>query len=68
LLRLVPRFPGHTDIELVELPVPGGSRRANGAIDPIGDALREQGDGIAAAPLDREFYQWYWPLMAPPAS
>ena len=69
LIRLIPRFPGQTDIELVEMPLPG-SRRANGdaAGDPIGDALRERGDGIAAAPLDRAFYEWYWPLMAPPVT
>jgi nitrite reductase/ring-hydroxylating ferredoxin subunit len=69
LLRVVPRFPGQTDIELVEMPVPGGSRRSNGpgdqTADPIGDALRGQADGIAAAPLDRAFSEWYWPLMAP---
>ena len=67
LLRVNPRFPGQTDFELVEMPAPGGSRRAN-AIDPIGDALREHGDGIATAPLDRAFYEWYWPLMSPPAA
>ncbi len=72
LLRLVPRFPGHTDVELVEMPMPDLSRRANGPIDPIGDpigdALRDSGDGIAAAPLGRAFFEWYWPLMAPPVA
>jgi nitrite reductase/ring-hydroxylating ferredoxin subunit len=63
LLRLTPRFPGQTDVELVEMPVPGGTR--NGAGDAIGEALREAGDGPAAAALDRKFYGWYWPLMAP---
>src|SRR5205823_11165529 len=67
LLRIIPRFPGQTDVELVEMPRPGGNHHANGA-DPIGDALREAGDGIAAAPLDRDFYGWYWPQMAPLAS
>jgi hypothetical protein len=65
LLRVVPRFPAQTDVELVEMPVPGGSRRSNGGGDSIGDALREQAGGIAAARLDRAFYEWYWPLMAP---
>lgn len=65
LLRLVPRFPGHTDVELVQMPRPGLSRRGNGAIDPIGEALRQAGDGIAAPPLGRTFFEWYWPLMAP---
>src|SRR5712691_11735082 len=68
LMRLTPRFPGQTDVELVEMPAPGGSRRGNGAIDPIGDALHEHGDTVAAAPLDREFYGWYWGLMAPPVA
>ena len=31
LIRLTPRFPGQTDVELVEMPMPGGSRRGNGA-------------------------------------
>lgn len=70
LIRLTPRFPGQTDVELVEMLMPGGTRRGNGPIDPIGDpigdALREAGDGIAAAPLNRDFYGWYWSLMAPP--
>ena len=61
LLRLIPRYPGQSDVELVELPVPGG----NGSVDQLGDALVEAGDGVEAAPLDRDFYGWYWSLMAP---
>jgi nitrite reductase/ring-hydroxylating ferredoxin subunit len=68
LLRIIPRFPGQTDVELVEMPRPGGNHHANGAADPIGDALREAGDGVAAAPLGRDFYAWYWPQMAPLAA
>ncbi len=68
LLRIIPRFPGQTDVELVEMPKPGGAGRANGAVDPLGDALREAGDGIEAAPLDHEFYGWYWSQMAPLAN
>src|SRR5579863_3534792 len=68
LLRLTPRFPGQTDVELVEMPMPGGKEHANGSGDPIADALREAGDGVAAAPLDRAFLGWYWSLMAPPAA
>ncbi len=63
LIRLIPKFPGQTEIEVVRMP------RGNGAsaeADGIGDALRD-GDAIDAAPLDRAFYAWYWPLMAPPA-
>jgi nitrite reductase/ring-hydroxylating ferredoxin subunit len=68
LLRLVPRFPGQTDVELVEMPAPGRAGRGDGPADPIGDALREAGDGVAAAPLDRPFLGWYWSLMAPPVT
>jgi len=62
LIRLTPRFPGQTDIELIELRAPGN--KANG--DAIGEALREAGDsGAGAAPLGHEFFGWYWSLMAP---
>ncbi len=67
LLRLVPRYPGQTDVEIVELPAPGAKRGANGG-DPIGDALRERGESLAAAPLERGFCDWYWPQMAPLAA
>jgi hypothetical protein len=66
LVRLDPRFPGQCEVELVEMPKPGAASRAEA--DPLGDALRAQGDAIAAAPLDRAFYDWYWPLMAPAAT
>lgn len=65
LLRLIPRFPGQSDVELVEMPRAGGKGRANDAADPLGDALSEAGDGVEAAPLNREFFGWYWSLMAP---
>lgn len=68
LIRLTPRFPGQTDVELVEMAAPGGMRNGAGGSDPIGEALREAGDGIAVAPLDREFFGWYWSLMAPAAT
>jgi hypothetical protein len=66
LVRLIPKYPGQSEIELVEMPRQGAS--ADGAADPIGDALRERGDAIAAAPLERGFYDWYWSKMAPPAT
>lgn len=61
LLRLAPRYPGHTEIEIIELREPGAA--SNGG-DPIGDALGEAGEAVAAAPLGRAFCDWYWPLMA----
>ncbi|HVB16506.1 MAG TPA: Rieske (2Fe-2S) protein [Stellaceae bacterium] len=68
LIRLTPRYPGQTDCDLIEMPRPGSAPAANGAVDPIGAALEQQGDAIAAAPLDRPFLEWYSPLMMPPAA
>lgn len=64
LVRLIPRFPGHSDFELVRI-APAGSSAAADEEDPVAAALREAGDRIAATPLDRHFYEWYWSLMAP---
>ncbi len=67
LVRLTPRFPGHTDFEIVRIaPADTPAPAANGA-DPIEEALRRHGDTIAAAPLrllDRRFYEWYWPHLS----
>lgn len=71
LLRLNPRFPGQCEIDLVAMPKAGSSplsAAAAAAADPLGEALREQAESIAAAPLDRAFYDWYWPLLAPAAA
>ena len=65
LARLVPRFPGQTELELVEMTRPGSNRAGNGA-DRLGEALA--GDGGAAAPLDRGFFEWYWSRMEPAAT
>jgi nitrite reductase/ring-hydroxylating ferredoxin subunit len=65
LVRLNPRFPGQCEIELIEMPRSGAGTGDDA--DPLGDALRDQGEAIAAAPLDRTFYEWYWDLMAPAA-
>jgi nitrite reductase/ring-hydroxylating ferredoxin subunit len=61
LMRLVPRFPGQTELQITEMPRNGGDAGA----DPVGDALREESDRLASAPLSGEFFDWYWPLMAP---
>ena len=68
LIRLIPRFPGQTELELVEMTRAGRKQPSDDAADPIGDALREAGDGVVAAPLDRAFYGWYWSLMQPAAA
>ena len=61
LIRLIPKFPGQTEIEIVQLPRHGQGDAADG----IGEALRDD-EKIEAMPLDRGFYDWYWPLIAPP--
>jgi nitrite reductase/ring-hydroxylating ferredoxin subunit len=64
LVRLIPKYPGQSEIEVVEMPRQGAS--ADSDADPIGDALRDRADAIAD-PLNRGFYDWYWSKMAPPA-
>lgn len=62
LVRLIPKFPGQTEIEVVRMPRRG---QAGDEADGLGDALSD-GEAIDATPLDQSFYDWYWPLMAPP--
>ena len=67
LVRLTPRFPGHTDFEIVRIAPADAPAPAESGADPIEEALRQQGDAIAAAPLgmlDRKFYEWYWPPLS----
>lgn len=64
LFRLIPRFPGQTECEIVQMP----RDKTDSDADPVGDALREHADNIATAPLDRAFYAWYWPHLAPLAT
>jgi hypothetical protein len=68
LVRLVPRFPGHSDFELVRIGAPDAPASDTNGADPIEEALRHRGDRVAAAPsagFDRAFYDWYWSLLAP---
>jgi len=69
LVRLIPRYAGHSDIELVRIAVPG--HQAPAADDSrIEEALRVEGDKIAGTPggnLGRDFYEWYWAAMKPAA-
>jgi len=67
LVRLTPRFPGHTDFEIVRIASADAPAPAANGADPIEEALRQHGDAIAAAPLgllDRRFYEWYWPHLS----
>lgn len=63
LLRLVPRFPGQTELEVVEMPRAAAASDA----DPIGDALAEEAERLVGLSLDPAFFGWYWPLLAPDA-
>jgi len=64
VVRLIPRYPGQTELDVLTLPAPGGSAQAVG--DTIGDTLRDDSDDIADSSLDRAFFDWYWPRIAPP--
>jgi nitrite reductase/ring-hydroxylating ferredoxin subunit len=69
LVRLVPRFPGHTDIDLVRM-APRGAAPAAGDEDRVAAAVRDAGGAIAAEPLaalSPGFYQWYWSALSAPA-
>jgi phenylpropionate dioxygenase-like ring-hydroxylating dioxygenase large terminal subunit len=69
LLRLIPRYAGHSDFELVRIAQPGHSPAAadNARIE---ETLQVEGDKIAGTPagnLDRAFYEWYWAALKPAA-
>lgn len=69
LVRLIPRYAGHSDFELVRIAEPGHEAVA-GDETRIEEALRIAGERIAGTPegnLDRDFYAWYWAAMKPAA-
>jgi nitrite reductase/ring-hydroxylating ferredoxin subunit len=71
LARIIPRFPGQSDVDVVRVSLNGASESAAGddGSERIGAGLRTAGDEISAAPLgwlNQDFYAWYWPLMEPP--
>lgn len=63
LVRIVPRFPGHSDFELVR--ITPGAASGSAESDLVAAALRDAGEPAIPAPLDRGFYEWYWSLMSP---
>jgi nitrite reductase/ring-hydroxylating ferredoxin subunit len=68
LIRLIPRYAGHSDFELVRIAQPGHNSAEGGDESRIEEALRVEGDKIAGLPagtLDRDFYAWYWAQMKP---
>jgi nitrite reductase/ring-hydroxylating ferredoxin subunit len=70
LVRLIPRYAGHSDFEIVRIAKPG-AKPADAGDAGIEEALRQEGDKIAGTPsgnLDRDFYAWYWAAMKPAAT
>ena len=69
LVRLIPRYAGHSDFELIRIAKPG--KNAPPADDArIEEALRVEGDRIVGTPtgnLGRDFYEWYWAALKPAA-
>jgi hypothetical protein len=68
LLRLIPRYAGHSDFELVRIARPGHNSAEAGDEARIEEALRQEGDkiaGTAGGELDRDFYTWYWAALKP---
>ena len=70
LMRLIPRYAGHSDFELVRIAQPGHNAIA-GDDAALEEAIRVEGDKLAGTPagsLDRGFYEWYWEQLAPAAA
>jgi nitrite reductase/ring-hydroxylating ferredoxin subunit len=69
LMRLIPRYAGHSDFELVRIAKAGHTPAAFDETR-IEEALRVEGDKIGGTPagaLGRDFYEWYWAAMKPAA-
>jgi nitrite reductase/ring-hydroxylating ferredoxin subunit len=67
LLSVIPKSAARTDIQLVRM-APIGAAPVKDGPDCVSNALRDARDtqAVAGPPqLDREFFGWYWSLMAP---
>ncbi|MBV9552702.1 MAG: Rieske (2Fe-2S) protein [Alphaproteobacteria bacterium] len=67
LVRLIPRYAGHSDFELVRIARPGHTAAADDD-RRIEEVLRAEGEKLEGAPagnLDRAFYEWYWAALKP---
>jgi nitrite reductase/ring-hydroxylating ferredoxin subunit len=65
LVRMIPRYPGHSDFEIVRM-APHGKPAAEGN-ERLTEAVRQYGEKVAAAPLatlERPFYDWYWSAVS----
>jgi len=71
LIRIIPRYAGHSDFEVVRIAHTGSTPPADGADTRIEEALGAAGEAIAGSPsggLDRDFFAWYWSAMKPAAT
>ena len=67
LLRIVPKFPGHTDLEVIRMAPPGVIEEPGP--DYVAETLRNADGAVAGDPghsLDPTFFAWYWGLMSAP--
>lgn len=64
LVRIIPKFAGQTDLQQIELAAPGTAPRP-AAPDGAAAVFARADAAALSATLDRDFYGWYWSLMAP---
>jgi nitrite reductase/ring-hydroxylating ferredoxin subunit len=65
LLCVIPKSAAHTDLQLMRIGPADGA--APDGPDRVAEGLRAAGDAEAvagSAKLDREFFNWYWPMMS----
>lgn len=65
LVRVIPKSAAHTDIQIIRM-APPATPLENGP-DRLAEALREASDTetvAKGAPLDRDFFSWYWSFMS----
>jgi nitrite reductase/ring-hydroxylating ferredoxin subunit len=66
LVRLIPRYPGQSDVEVVRMAPPDATPSAARG-EGMAEALRRHGESVTAMPLamlDRPFYHWYWSTLS----
>jgi phenylpropionate dioxygenase-like ring-hydroxylating dioxygenase large terminal subunit len=65
LLRVVPKFAGRTDLQLIEMAAPDAPLETASSVG--GDFVAEELRGAvepSPSELDRPFFSWYWSLMS----
>jgi hypothetical protein len=64
-VRVVPKFAERTDLHMIEITSQDAAAEpaSPAASGTVADALRDAGVP-STSDLDREFFSWYWSLMA----